>query len=64
MIFGMIVGPHLLGLVRPIGRFTMFVERIGTYTLLGDGRPRLVGREQPLEPLLELMYTNLIITTV
>src|SRR5215471_13399349 len=36
MIFGMIVGPHLLGLVQPIGRFTMFGERVGTYTLLGE----------------------------
>jgi Kef-type K+ transport system membrane component KefB len=36
MIFGMIVGPHVLGLVRPIGRFTMFGERIGTYSLLGE----------------------------
>ena len=36
MIFGMIVGPHLLGLARPVGRFTMFGERVGTYTLLGE----------------------------
>ena len=36
MIFGMIVGPHLLGLARPIGQFTMFGERVGTYTLLGE----------------------------
>jgi Kef-type K+ transport system membrane component KefB len=36
MIFGMLVGPHLLGLVHPIGRFTMFGERVGTYTLLAE----------------------------
>ena len=36
MIFGMIVGPHLLGLARPIGQFNMFGERVGTYTLLGE----------------------------
>lgn len=36
MIFGMIVGPHLLGLARPIGQFTMFGERVGTCTLLGE----------------------------
>ena len=36
MIFGMIVGPHLLGLAQPIGRFTMFGERVGTYTLLSE----------------------------
>lgn len=36
MIFGMIVGPHLLGLARPVGRFTMLGERVGTYTLLGE----------------------------
>jgi Kef-type K+ transport system membrane component KefB len=35
MIFGMIVGPHLLGLARP-GQFNMFGERVGTYTLLGE----------------------------
>ena len=36
MVLGMIVGPHLLGLARPVGRFTMFGERVGTYTLLGE----------------------------
>jgi Kef-type K+ transport system membrane component KefB len=36
MILGMLVGPHLLGFVHPIGRFTMFGERVGTYTLLAE----------------------------
>ena len=36
MILGMTVGPHLLGFVQPIGRFTMFGERVGTYTLLSE----------------------------
>ena len=36
MIFGMIIGPHLLGLAEPIGRFTMYGPRVGTYTLLGE----------------------------
>ena len=36
MIFGMIVGPHLLGFVQPIGRFTMYGSRVGTYTLLAE----------------------------
>jgi Kef-type K+ transport system membrane component KefB len=36
MIFGMLIGPHLLGLARPSGHFTMFGERVGTYTLLGE----------------------------
>jgi Kef-type K+ transport system membrane component KefB len=36
MILGMIVGPHVLGFVQPIGRFTMFGERVGTYTLLAE----------------------------
>jgi Kef-type K+ transport system membrane component KefB len=36
MILGMIVGPHLLGFVQPIGRFTMFGTRVGTYTLLAE----------------------------
>src|SRR5271168_5322076 len=36
MIFGMIIGPHLLGWAEPIGRFSMSAERIGTYTLLGE----------------------------
>src|SRR5208282_324317 len=36
MIFGIIIGPHLLGMAHPIGRFTMFGPRVGTYTLLGE----------------------------
>src|SRR5215469_14543635 len=36
MILGMIVGPHVLGFVQPIGRFTMFGTRVGTYTLLAE----------------------------
>jgi Kef-type K+ transport system membrane component KefB len=36
MIFGILVGPHLLGLVQPIGRFTMSGERVGTYTLMAE----------------------------
>src|SRR5262249_44738339 len=36
MIFGMIVGPHLLGWARPLGRLTMLGERVDTYTLLGE----------------------------
>jgi Kef-type K+ transport system membrane component KefB len=36
MILGMVVGPHLLGFVHPIGRFTMVGERVGTYTLLAE----------------------------
>ena len=36
MIFGIIIGPHVLGLARPIGRFTMLGERVDTYTLLAE----------------------------
>jgi Kef-type K+ transport system membrane component KefB len=36
MIFGMMIGPHLLGLAQPIGGFTMFGQRVGTYALLGE----------------------------
>lgn len=36
MILGMIIGPHLLGFARPVGHFTMFGERVGTYTLLAE----------------------------
>src|SRR5215469_16547263 len=36
MVFGMIVGPHFLGFARPIGRFTMFGERVDSYTLLAE----------------------------
>jgi Kef-type K+ transport system membrane component KefB len=36
MIFGVVVGPHVLGWARPIGRFTMFGERVDTYTLMGE----------------------------
>jgi Kef-type K+ transport system membrane component KefB len=35
-IFGMIVGPHLVGWARLLGRFTMVGERVGTYTLLRE----------------------------
>lgn len=36
MIFGMIVGPHLLGWARPIGEFELFGQRVDTYTLLAE----------------------------
>ena len=37
MIFGMVIGPHLLDLAHPIGRFTMLgEEHVDTYTLLGE----------------------------
>jgi len=36
MIFGMIIGPHLLGFAQPIGHFTLLGQRVGTFTLLGE----------------------------
>ncbi|HZP45789.1 MAG TPA: cation:proton antiporter [Candidatus Binataceae bacterium] len=36
MVLGMLVGPHVLGYAHPIGTFTMFGQRVGTYTLLEE----------------------------
>ena len=37
MILGILIGPHLLGLARPMGHFTMGgEERVDTYTLMGE----------------------------
>src|SRR5262252_3829739 len=36
MIFGMIIGPHVLGLAQAIGHFDLLGQRVDTYTLLGE----------------------------
>ena len=36
IIFGMIVGPYVLGWARPIGQFELFGQRVDTYTLLAE----------------------------
>lgn len=37
MILGILIGPHVLGLARPLGHFTLFgEEQVDTYTLMGE----------------------------
>jgi hypothetical protein len=44
----MIIG-HLLGVARPIGSFTMFGQRVGTYWLPGNMDGRVLSRAENLE---------------
>lgn len=36
MIFGILIGPHVLGFANPIGHFAMQGQRIDAYTLMAE----------------------------